>query len=199
MPRTERYVPWRFGTNTCTVPPLLSIYLSIYLSVCAQNSNSSFVDSKTEGRQILSLIVRSHMEIKKRKAGYSLTVAWEKPDMLCNWRHKPSGHSLCERSLYNDEKRRVSFKNRACGETRHGLSPPMMCWATHFLLTSCCCLYPFMNVFHVWLHCNKWDKSTCCAELQWVVFKPSELWLSCTAIYNHTVIKGKYWFDTGEN
>ncbi len=31
MHRTEMPVPWRFGTNTCTVPPLIYIYIYIYI------------------------------------------------------------------------------------------------------------------------------------------------------------------------
>ncbi len=34
MHRTEMPVPWRFGTNTCTVPPLLHIFHFIYDFVC---------------------------------------------------------------------------------------------------------------------------------------------------------------------
>ncbi len=30
MHRTEMSVPWRFGTNTCTMPPLIYIYIYIY-------------------------------------------------------------------------------------------------------------------------------------------------------------------------
>lgn len=154
------------------------------------------------------LVSLSDVTWKSKKSSKIKFHCWlvEKTDMLRNWCHnRASGHRLCARSFWNDEKGGVTCHSRAERVAKQGTL--MMCWATNLLFTSCCCPLSF---YEVWLHWNKWDKGCEMSRISWwnppAVLNYNGLYSShqnydCHALLSviTQLLRSKHWLDKEEN